>query len=1030
MPEAAHRNHLIIGLGGTGGVIIRSLRKIVYQTFRGDIPPTVNLRYLFVDSSTELMSPDDPSWKILGHSVQLPERSQLHISGMNLKDVVTNLGAYPGLKPWLGNREDWNDILSSADAANIIGGQKRRLGRFLFATSAGKFRQRVSELVHEMQEEKSRDFPPNNATTFHVCCGLAGGTGSGSIVDVVSQIRAAYPDSQYRIIIYALLPERSPAAYKAGPNYHANGYAALVELNALSIGSWAPHDVLGRDGARLKVQDVFNCCYLFNDENEANVSVSVATELPDIVASFLFQKIVQIHNIEWGSNANTLLRQETYEVGAQAKEAEKSPNNKSPRRTRSFLSFGIKQIAYPEVEIREYLTYSFAQQATRQLLFNKWIEGEGYKDEAVNQNFHEFVAEPATLTQWYLTDERLTLSEGILPAEVSNKNWKPIGDFWKILLPNYVTHVIDQYKDAVVKMLPELTKLCETAYNEQYRGSGVTAFYETKRKEMKDHVLEIRSRIERDLFASWKNGERSMHDVDRLVSALIESLENRLGAIDGRIAKLGEDSEAYKENEKKIAENRKQWAKLGPLSIAIGKHKNILQAQAEASIVRYTMKARLEGFRYARELVVGLIQELKGLAATITGCKKLVTDAATDFQRAMESRLQDRGNRDISKQVVRHYDPEQIRNFTKMLTGDRTEQKKQTAQVRDKLTLLLGDRQTFPSFLNRITPGTFRETLEQSCSTSADAAHSDMTSVNPDHGKLLGVSLIELLRREYDANEQQMKTYTKSVMDMAKNYLKLDRGQQQLVGPGIPAYNDEKNAICVTNITIIAPEAPEAVAFRKKFCEALSNATTTGERAIVTNRTRPEEITIISITSVFPARFVSVAAFLKQEYETRLKAGGNRAFLELHSEGAGFRLAMDQQMYDLFAETCTPADIRPWVRLAMCLGAIKEGKDQTGRSIVQLVKENRYGLPETVDLGTSVDSAIDNADPASKEEMEAQVNKLLQGPFLHLDKRRELAAATLEKVKVIGASAGIDAPEYKREVAAYNTIRKILEIED
>ena len=106
---------------------------------------------------------------------------------------------------------------------------------------------------------------------------------------------------------------------KAGVNYHANGYAALMELNALAVHGWKPHDTSGVQSSRLDVQDPFNCCYLYNDENEADVSVSVKTELPDIVASFLFQKIVEIQNIEWGET-NTLLRQETFEVGSQAKD--------------------------------------------------------------------------------------------------------------------------------------------------------------------------------------------------------------------------------------------------------------------------------------------------------------------------------------------------------------------------------------------------------------------------------------------------------------------------------------------------------------------------------------------------------------------------------------------------------------------------------------------------------------------------------------------------------------------------------------
>ncbi len=212
-------NHLIIGLGGTGGKIILSLRKLIYQNMRQEDPSNVNLRYLYVDTDKHLMLPDSQAWKILGRSVQLPDRGLMYMSGMNLKTLVDNLHAHPNMQPWLGSRKDWEDILNNADAANLQGGQKRRLGRFLFAGAASEFLQRVGGMVNELQESESAQVRRSKQITFHVCCGLAGGTGSGCICDVVTQIRKTYPGPDYRIVIYALLPERyTKIAGKGGPN--------------------------------------------------------------------------------------------------------------------------------------------------------------------------------------------------------------------------------------------------------------------------------------------------------------------------------------------------------------------------------------------------------------------------------------------------------------------------------------------------------------------------------------------------------------------------------------------------------------------------------------------------------------------------------------------------------------------------------------------------------------------------------------------------------------------------------------------
>ncbi len=1026
MPSVIHRNHLIVGLGGTGGNIIRALRKTVYQNYRQEDPPNLNLRFLFVDTSRELMDPDDPTWKTLGRSVQLPERSQMHISGMNLRDVVVNLSNYPGIKPWLGSREDWSDIINAADAANIVGGQKRRMGRFLFAGKAAEFRRRVSELVREMQQHQNPNFPRSNETTFHVCCGLAGGTGSGSIVDAVAQIRAMFPDSTYRINIYALLPERHPPAQKAGVNYHANGYAALMELNALGVGTWKPHDITGVQSDRLDLQDPFNCCYLFNDENEANVSVNVLTELPEIVASFLFQKVIEIQNIEWGET-NTLLRQETFEVGSQAKYPEKSPKGK-PRRSRSFFSFGIKQIAYPEVEIREYLSYSFAKQAVLQLLFNKWVEGQGYKDEAVNQSFNEFVKDKATLERWYLTDERLTLSEGILKDEINNKNWKPVSDFWKLIVPNYVQHVLTNQKDSVETMLPEFTKLCEAVYREQYRGSGVAAFYETKRADMRDQVREIRSRIENDLFTDWKNGVKSMHDISRLLAALLASVEERLAAIDDKIVKLGEESNTYKENEAKIGENRKQWVKLNTFSIALGKHKNLLSAQAEAFIVRYTMKTRVEGYRYAKDLLTGLRQELNALASEVTKCTTLVSQAAKRFQIGIDSRLADKGNQDLTKQVVRFYEPDAVKGFAKSLATELTEQKKQTSKVRARLSDLLGqEKQNFTAFNAKISEGRFIDILESTCEESAVEAHEEFVARHPDRGRVLQVSLVEMLQKEYDGSDERLRTYAQSIMAMAKNYLKLDPSQVQLVAPGIPAANDDSNAVCVSNLTIIAPEAPESADFRKKFCGALRNATT-AQTQIVTNKNRPQEVTLINITNVFPSRFVAVLDFLRKKYEERVQGTqARRAFLELHSEGTDGKLGDGQEIPNLFPETYKPADLYPWMLVGEALDLIRLEKDAlSGVEKCYLVTTDADGFPVAQELGPSFDRVIQDADVGTFETIQGVIEPLLKRDYQHIDKRNEVLARIRGRVQEIAKVRPATDPIFQELRAGMTRAKEIL----
>lgn len=47
-------NHLLIGLGGTGGRVLAAFRKLMYERFNGEVKPKdLWLDYLYVDSSEQ-----------------------------------------------------------------------------------------------------------------------------------------------------------------------------------------------------------------------------------------------------------------------------------------------------------------------------------------------------------------------------------------------------------------------------------------------------------------------------------------------------------------------------------------------------------------------------------------------------------------------------------------------------------------------------------------------------------------------------------------------------------------------------------------------------------------------------------------------------------------------------------------------------------------------------------------------------------------------------------------------------------------
>ena len=128
-------NHLIIGLGGTGGKVLRELRKRVYEEFRSNDPEHgVYLDYVYVDSSPADLN-DRSGWKVMGKSVHLGEAQKVSINGINAS-MLQNLNMYPGLQCFI-NQQD-KQLIDQHMGPLItagIGGQRRRLGRILIANN-------------------------------------------------------------------------------------------------------------------------------------------------------------------------------------------------------------------------------------------------------------------------------------------------------------------------------------------------------------------------------------------------------------------------------------------------------------------------------------------------------------------------------------------------------------------------------------------------------------------------------------------------------------------------------------------------------------------------------------------------------------------------------------------------------------------------------------------------------------------------------------------------------------------------------
>ena len=972
-------NHLIIGLGGTGGKVIRALRKTIFQEFRGDPPPQVNIQYLYVDSDQSMMRLDHPDWKILGHSVQLDKNQQLSIQGdADLASHLDNINSLPGIKGWIGDRAQWKEILNGI-IGDVLGGQKRRLGRFLLASKINDFNKQVQNLVRDLRENGG-----TRAVTFHVCCGLAGGTGSGSVIDVLAQVRSMYPQvGEYRIIVYALLPDTQPKPGWDTGNYHANGYAALLELNALSIGELRPYDITGEKG-RLNLQDPFNGCYLFFNENENGLSVDVDTDIPHIVADFLYQKLIAVHSIGW----DTLRRMENAENGDGTPEL--APGSQQPVRSKRFLTFGIKRLAIPEEEIREYITYCFAHQASLQMLYNNWVDSVGYSDDSKKEAYAEVINDKETRQRWRLSNDHLTLSVGILSSEVNNKKWKPIGDDWQNLTNQYKQYVRESEP---ASWLDKLQTLCEQRFDTGYREHGVRRFYEIKAANRKEQAKDIRQGIEHELFESWQNGNRSLDGVVGLIDALIDSLEEWQRAANEFIVRYKESSEQAND---KINENKATWANIGMISAAFGKRDRLIDAQAECLREKYTNATQMHAWIYAKELLQLLKAEIGDFRSEVTGFRSVLSEALKEFQSNVGQRCKDEDRADFRKPIIRFYKPTEVKNFTNILILDDKVQSTQASRVRETLIARLGEQPSFSSFNKQMFRQTLMDTITASCEKEAINAHNNLISSQRGVDSQFNVSIIEKLAKEYSGNEEGLKKFIHDLSNCAGNYLSFSRLEVNRKSAGIPVTPTK-----VGEFTVILPKAPDQSSFVNQL-KSIFKGSRNENVQLIECESNPREIAFVSITNLFPLRFVEQVSFLKGCYDALIKkANTRRTEIELHCEGSGTDYPA------LFVESGDTLKkiIRPYILIASALDIIKPFTDPTtGKSelLMQIIDENGYEA-DKIRLGANLVESADRVDHKEAEMIRRLVDQRLEQEYRHINQQEDLKKKILGQVNAIKA---------------------------
>ncbi len=286
---------LFIGLGGTGmQILLRLRRRILAGDWNGrridDLSrmPVASFIYFDTDLRTAIESDRDQASDPLARIVAFRENERLQ-HAVDVRRYTKDIDRYPLIADWLPIA-DFSLINTEKGA-----GQVRAISRLLFFDQFAKLADLVRDRSDGLLRSVGRQddlahlgLEIENRLRVVVVCSAAGGTGSGSFIDLGLMLRSMiHPAPTVDLVL--LLPGGYHDHQRQRVN--ANGYAALMELEHAMrpnpqppfVTHWAEHQ--GPLPGIAPYDDV----YLLDTRNVLDDGLDSVEDLYDMAADILFE---------------------------------------------------------------------------------------------------------------------------------------------------------------------------------------------------------------------------------------------------------------------------------------------------------------------------------------------------------------------------------------------------------------------------------------------------------------------------------------------------------------------------------------------------------------------------------------------------------------------------------------------------------------------------------------------------------------------------------------------------------------------
>ena len=881
-------NHILVGLGGTGGKILRAFKMRMFEEFpTQDDRKKQSVSLLYVDSTDEMMPKDGKSradFRVMGQDASFTRNEFLNIKEVDVEHILEHINNYPTVK---GIVDNVSSVKSAIGSLGQAAGQKRRAGRLLFAANAIGFVNSLRDAYARCEKISGN----SNNTHIHIFAGLCGGTGSGSIVDALVQTRKAFPDA--KISVYAMLPELNlPKSDMDQGRYYQNGYAAMAELNALQSGRWNPQDVTGDGPCNLyndRIKGIADGLTVYSNVNENGLTINSLEELPKIVSDYLFARIFFV-NEEDQVNSDIVRAYNFENMDDFALEFDETENPDSDgripvARTKKINSFGIKRVMYPEHRVLKHITYTVGESVLYQFKYNNWRENYGFVNEERNKDYRRDYLNKDNLSEWMLNLEHLTYELKVLDTDESFPRFSEYWDDKSLICSE------DAKNDSLP--LEKMQDYMEEYYTSFFRENGVVEYYKSKEHAIPEIAKEIRHRIESGLFEKWKIGDVSIVELQKVSKLLIEKMTEIRTEIENAAKTEKETYDSITEDKKG---NAYEWSHLSLIQrmAQVGKrryadHRTIL-------VDLYISKTMLVALEFAKKLAARVFIEIGKMDDDISAFLQKISDAITETERLITAQRKiNKGLEDMRGAIIEVSEDETMSEFEGDIKVDKVDMPNIARQLREEI-LPKSDFINFGTLAGEIQIDDIKDAFDIKLSEIVRMKHNEKAESD---NKVLGLNILTQLQQKLK-NDDEIKAFASKIVNQSGVYLKLNNDQVQIhlrnnegnLSPTNPASINKKAIL----VSIPSPDGSEGL---KKFTDKLEDAfknsfnQSTARTTITVNRKSPRknELSIITVSYCYPMRAIDWMKTYKVKYDKFLNTGnpvtdaGNAILL--HSEGNG-----------------------------------------------------------------------------------------------------------------------------------------------